>query len=41
MVNIYVQLIKMGLKKLEEVPAVIRDQVKKALDDDFHRPGLF
>lgn len=34
MVNIYVQLIKMGLKKLEEVPAVIRDQVKKALDDE-------
>lgn len=34
MVNIYVQLIKMGLKKLEEVPAVIRDQVKKALEDE-------
>ena len=34
MVNIYVQLIKMGLKNLDEVPAIIRDQVKKALEND-------
>lgn len=34
MVKIYVTLIKMGLKTLEDVPAVIRDQVKKALEDD-------
>ena len=33
MVKIYVTLIKMGLKTLEEVPAIIRDQVKKALED--------
>lgn len=33
MVKIYVSLILMGLKTLDEVPAVIRDQVKKALED--------
>lgn len=33
MVKIYVYLIKAGLKKLEEVPAIIRDQVKRALAD--------
>lgn len=33
MVKIYVSLILMGLKTIDEVPAVIRDQVKKALDD--------
>lgn len=33
MVKIYVSLILMGLKIIDEVPAVIRDQVKKALDD--------
>ncbi len=34
MVKIYVYLIKAGLKKVEEVPTIIRDQVKKALEDD-------
>lgn len=34
MVKIYVYLIKAGLKKLEEVPAIIREQVKNALEDD-------
>lgn len=33
MVKIYVSLILMGLKTIDEVPAVIRDQVKKALED--------
>lgn len=33
MVKIYVSLIMMGLKTIDEVPAVIRDQVKKTLDD--------
>lgn len=33
MVKIYVSLIMMGLKTIDGVPAVIRDQVKKALDD--------
>lgn len=34
MVKIYVYLIKTGLKKLDEVPAIIREQVKNALEDD-------
>lgn len=33
MVKIYVSLIMMGLKTIDEVPAIIRDQVKKELDD--------
>lgn len=33
MVKIYASLIKMGLKTIDEVPAIIRDQVKKALED--------
>ena len=33
MVKIYVSLIMMGLKTVDEVPAMIRDQVKKALED--------
>lgn len=33
MVKIYVSLILMGLKTIDEVPVVIRDQVKKALND--------
>ncbi|WP_322631245.1 CD1375 family protein [Aedoeadaptatus coxii] len=33
MVKIYVSLIMMGLKTVDEVPAIIRDQVKKALED--------
>lgn len=34
MVKIYVSLIKMGLKTIDEVPAIIREQVKNALEDD-------
>lgn len=33
MVKIYVSLIMMGLKTVDEVPAIIRDQVKRALAD--------
>ena len=33
MVAIYVNLIKAGLKKLEDVPASIRKEVKLALED--------
>lgn len=33
MVKIYVSLILMGLKTIDEVPAIIREQVKKALED--------
>ncbi|WP_322630303.1 CD1375 family protein [Aedoeadaptatus coxii] len=33
MVKIYVSLIMMGLKTVDEVPAIIRDQVKKASED--------
>lgn len=33
MVKIYVSLILMGLKTIDEVPSVIRNQVKKALED--------
>lgn len=33
MVKIYVSLIMMGLKTVDEVPAIIRDQVKKVLED--------
>lgn len=31
MVSIYVSLIKKGIKKLEDVPEIIRDKVKEAL----------
>ena len=34
MVKIYVYLVKVGLKKLEEVPAIIRNQVKAALENE-------
>lgn len=33
MVKIYVSLILMGLKTIDEVPVIIRDQVKKALEN--------
>lgn len=33
MVKIYVELIKAGLRTLEQVPAVIREDVKKALEE--------
>lgn len=33
MVKIYVSLILMGLKTIDEVLAVIRNQVEKALED--------
>ena len=34
MAKIYAQLIKKGLKKLEDVPPVIRDEVEKILQQD-------
>lgn len=33
MAKIYANLIKKGLKKLSDVPAVIREDVRKILDD--------
>ncbi len=34
MVEIYVKLIQLGLKKLEEVPVLIRTEVKNVLEKD-------
>lgn len=34
MVKVYVYLIKNGLRTLEEVPTVIREEVKKALEEN-------
>ena len=34
MAKIYAELIRKGLKTLEDVPAVLREQVKKLLEDD-------
>lgn len=34
MVKIYVSLIQKGLKTLEDVPAQIREEVKKALEEE-------
>lgn len=34
MVKIYVSLINKGLKQLEDVPEIIREQVREALEDD-------
>lgn len=33
MVKIYVALIKKGIKTLDDVPAQIREEVRKALED--------
>lgn len=34
MVKVYVSLVKKGIKALDEVPAQIREQVKKALEEE-------
>lgn len=34
MVAVYVYLIKMGKRTLESVPTVLRDEVKKALENE-------
>lgn len=33
MVQIYVELIRKGLRTIDQVPAKIRDQVRKALEE--------
>lgn len=34
MVKIYVALIRKGLKTIDDVPAVIREEVRKALEEE-------
>lgn len=34
MVRVYVYLIKNGLRTLEEVPEILREKVKKALEEN-------
>lgn len=34
MVQIYVELIRKGLRTIEQVPSVIRDKVREALKED-------
>ena len=40
MVPIYVSLIKKGLKRLEDVPADLREAVKEALGEDYQDPEV-
>lgn len=34
MIQVYVYLIKNGLRTIDEVPTVIREKVRKALEED-------
>lgn len=34
MIKIYVNLIKKGLKTIDDVPALLREQVQKLLDEE-------